>query len=411
MHLVYANRKLLYRTTARSLVAAAGAAPCCCGGSANCYCQRNPLIGCGGSFVPDSCCTWGTSWRQGLSLTFSIGYDKPPTINNPFSLQATLTGRVDAVRRVVCVDNAETVTYTVSDFALFGQAVTSTGRVSEVSITRGNWDEVVPAEYGTFGGFVEAMFLGLGQTCYTGGPELRLKYAAAFVRSILWLRLYPLGDGEFAAVPDPFSSGGLFYDTNTDACNAGLVGSRCDCPRSFRYVRSSGLPYTGSFGVYGVTYEPTYNWTSTSCDCRRTVYSASNQYSLQDSGVPNFAGTVTINGAYAHVVSDVVECVPNPCGISPPPPPGMGACCLGDGSCTITTAADCFTQSGSYFPGLPCELSPCGGGGGVLGACRTTTGGCFDLTRDECLARGDANSWTQGESCRGCAGCGQDGGL
>lgn len=91
-------------------------------------------------------------------------------------------------------------------------------------------------------------------------------------------------------------------------------------------------------------------------------------------------------------------CPPPP---PPPPPPGQGACCLPNGSCFLASESECIGQGGKWHEAQTCFTVSCGGGGAPTGACRTLTGGCFTLTEADCLARGDALSWTEGESCRG----------
>lgn len=294
---------------ARALVTSAGGAPCCCQPVPpnGCTCEAVPLVGCQSVEVPGSCCNWGTERRQTLAVTFSITYDKPSTVNNPFTCQATIAGRIDAVRTVVCVDDQEVETYTVSDFSVTGSATTSTGRVVLSSVNRDNF----PPEWGTFEGFVASMFLNAGETCYTGATNRLLAFGSQ-ARAFLIGEIEPVGPTERYAVPDPVQNG-FFYATNAGACSISYENPRCDCPGSFTYIPTSGLPLQASFGVFGWTENPSYNWMGTDCECRRTTYTAGNQYDLQDQLERNFAGRISINGSYTHVVSDVVECVPDPC--------------------------------------------------------------------------------------------------
>jgi len=60
----------------------------------------------------------------------------------------------------------------------------------------------------------------------------------------------------------------------------------------------------------------------------------------------------------------------------------LGACCLSDGSCIVTTASDCGAQGGSYQgDGVPCSPNPCQG---ETGACCLPDGTCVQTTQAGC---------------------------
>ncbi len=63
-----------------------------------------------------------------------------------------------------------------------------------------------------------------------------------------------------------------------------------------------------------------------------------------------------------------------------------GACCFGDGSCSILTAADCAAQGGTYQgDGVSCAAANCPQ---PIGACCFGDGSCAQLTASDCTAQG-----------------------
>lgn len=73
------------------------------------------------------------------------------------------------------------------------------------------------------------------------------------------------------------------------------------------------------------------------------------------------------------------SCSPNLC------PQPTGACCFADGSCQVLTAADCTSQSGSYQgDGTSCSPNPCPQ---PTGACCFANGTCQVLTQTDCSAQ------------------------
>jgi hypothetical protein len=81
---------------------------------------------------------------------------------------------------------------------------------------------------------------------------------------------------------------------------------------------------------------------------------------------------------------------------TPTPPPGTGACCAEDGSCSITTEAGCV---GTYQgDGTLCEPNPCAGG-----ACCYSNGTC-DNTHDESLCTLTSGYWHADGGCASCVG-------
>ena len=72
---------------------------------------------------------------------------------------------------------------------------------------------------------------------------------------------------------------------------------------------------------------------------------------------------------------DGTLCYPNPC------PPG-GACCQSDGTCTVTTEDNCPSPGIWQGPGTLCDPNPC-----LMGACCLVTV-CDIHTEPDCVARG-----------------------
>ncbi len=82
-----------------------------------------------------------------------------------------------------------------------------------------------------------------------------------------------------------------------------------------------------------------------------------------------------------------------------------GRCCFTDGSCDVTTSANCALVTGTIFtPGGNCTGSPC-----VIpnGACCLPSGGCQFITNADCTTAG--GTWSLGTPCAS-AGC-ADGGA
>lgn len=68
------------------------------------------------------------------------------------------------------------------------------------------------------------------------------------------------------------------------------------------------------------------------------------------------------------------------------PPPGQGACCHADESCTHTTSADCIASGGEFQGlGVSCETITCST---PLGACCHGDGTCTEGTEADCSAAG-----------------------
>ena len=75
------------------------------------------------------------------------------------------------------------------------------------------------------------------------------------------------------------------------------------------------------------------------------------------------------------------------------PPAASGACCFGDGNCTVTTPASCSSQFGTYQGnGTDCTPNPCPQ---PVGACCASNGTCTSITENSCLA---ANGTWKGAS-------------
>src|SRR5215470_3293182 len=86
--------------------------------------------------------------------------------------------------------------------------------------------------------------------------------------------------------------------------------------------------------------------------------------------------------------------------VNVPPCGPTGACCLPDGSCQITTEADCQTKSGVY-KGDGTTCAECGPPGEPTGACCLPNGGCTVTTEADCIAKkGDYKG--DGSSCDEC---------
>ncbi|MDP7008316.1 MAG: hypothetical protein QGI78_01960, partial [Phycisphaerales bacterium] len=73
-----------------------------------------------------------------------------------------------------------------------------------------------------------------------------------------------------------------------------------------------------------------------------------------------------------------------------------GGCCLGDGTCSVETAADCAAAGGDYFG----DDSTCADGSCVAAACCIDMNTCADLTEDACNAMGGTYKG-DGTSCAG----------
>ena len=78
---------------------------------------------------------------------------------------------------------------------------------------------------------------------------------------------------------------------------------------------------------------------------------------------------------------DNTACDPNPC----PQPPDTGACCFADGSCQVETAADCATAGGTYQgDGTVCDPNPCPQPPETGACCDPDDGSCTVTTEAEC---------------------------
>jgi spore coat protein A len=67
------------------------------------------------------------------------------------------------------------------------------------------------------------------------------------------------------------------------------------------------------------------------------------------------------------------------------PPPGVGACCLGSGSCIFATSPDCIAQGGTYRgDGTLCSPTPCPN---AFGACCLPNFTCTATTQAQCLSQ------------------------
>ncbi len=64
-------------------------------------------------------------------------------------------------------------------------------------------------------------------------------------------------------------------------------------------------------------------------------------------------------------------------GLGAPTPPGIGACCLSDGTCEEVTPGQCLLDGGTFIGGL-CVDTDC------TGACCDTDGNCTETTQDGC---------------------------
>lgn len=110
-------------------------------------------------------------------------------------------------------------------------------------------------------------------------------------------------------------------------------------------------------------------------NCGQAQYRSVNTWNLAGSPAGTIAGQFTSAVTAAVDITVLQPCNPDPCTGEPPPPPpppppGYGACYLRDGTCLVTTAMDCYNRT--FF------------------------------------------EYRAGENCpqgRGCANCGQDGGL
>ena len=75
---------------------------------------------------------------------------------------------------------------------------------------------------------------------------------------------------------------------------------------------------------------------------------------------------------------DGTNCSPNPC-----PQPPSGACCFEAGTCSVLTAANCATQGGAYSgDGTDCSTANCP----QPGACCLPDGSCVILTSAKCTS-------------------------
>ncbi len=75
-------------------------------------------------------------------------------------------------------------------------------------------------------------------------------------------------------------------------------------------------------------------------------------------------------------------CDPNPC----PQPPPTGACCFSSGACVVTTQSDCTSSGGAWYDG-PCDPNPCPQPP-PTGACCFSSGACVVTTESACTSSG-----------------------
>ncbi|HEY3244526.1 MAG TPA: lamin tail domain-containing protein, partial [Phycisphaerae bacterium] len=119
-----------------------------------------------------------------------------------------------------------------------------------------------------------------------------------------------------------------------------------------------------------------YNGDGSSCSPDPCVSGACclPQGGCQD-GVPPTVCTNTLGGTYQ---GDFSMCAT----VNPPCPPS-GSCCAADGSCSITTQANCSAPGQVWTLGGACSPSPC-----VTGACCFPNGSCATRTAVGCMAQG-----------------------
>ena len=68
------------------------------------------------------------------------------------------------------------------------------------------------------------------------------------------------------------------------------------------------------------------------------------------------------------------------------PAPSTGGCCFEDGSCSVLTAGECTSQSGTYQgDGTNCSPNPCAP---LVGACCLDDGTCSEVSEADCLSSG-----------------------
>ena len=91
-----------------------------------------------------------------------------------------------------------------------------------------------------------------------------------------------------------------------------------------------------------------------------------------------------LNGDCTIDIQDLLELLAawGPC-----PAPATGACCLSDGGCLETTAADCRSSSGTFL-GEDTQCPPGACGAGVVGACCLANGTCVEVDIPACAALG-----------------------
>jgi len=93
---------------------------------------------------------------------------------------------------------------------------------------------------------------------------------------------------------------------------------------------------------------------------------------------------------------DGTSCSPNPC-----PQPTTGACCAADGSCTVSTEAQCTAAGGTYQGnGTGCSPNPCPPPV-ETGPCCLPDGSCDVMTEAACQAAGGSYLGPEG-SCDAC---------
>ncbi|MCG8409342.1 MAG: M12 family metallopeptidase [Phycisphaerales bacterium] len=103
-----------------------------------------------------------------------------------------------------------------------------------------------------------------------------------------------------------------------------------------------------------------------------------------DDGTCHITTAAECEGTNETYWGDCTDCTPNPC-----PQPSTGACCHENGACRIATAAECSGDAETYFgDGSNCTPNPCPQ---PTGACCNDDGTCRITTAAEC--NGDAETY------------------
>ncbi len=147
-------------------------------------------------------------------------------------------------------------------------------------------------------------------------------------------------------------------------------------PRSSKRFDSKDNPNASVRPVLVVNYSPP----------------ASSGACCQTNGICEVLSMIDCTSQSGSYHGDGTSCTPNPC------PQPTGACCYGDLSCQITTAADCSTSGVYQGDGTPCKPDPCEP---ITGACCFSDGSCEQQAADDCDAlggtyQGDATVCTNG---------------